>query len=119
MMTSEQIEWFNTGEGLDFALASPDGSRVRVNVFRSKGQIGAVLRLLNTSLPTAEQFNLPPVILEIANQPRGLILVTGPTGSGKSTTLAAMINHINMTKPVHIFTIEDSVEYIYLQGVLQ
>lgn len=119
MMDKDQIKLFESGEDLDFALASPDGSRARVNVLRSKGKMGAVLRLLNTSIPTAEELNLPSVLLDIANQPRGLILVTGPTGSGKSTTLAAMINHINMTKPVHILTIEDPIEYIYPQGMAQ
>lgn len=117
MFDEEKKRLFEAGEDLDFALAAPDGSRARVNVLRSKGHIGAVLRLLNTSIPTLEQLNLPEVLLDIANQPRGLILVTGPTGSGKSTTLAAMINHVNMTKPVHILTIEDPIEYVYPQGI--
>lgn len=117
MFDAEKQRRFEAGEDLDFALAAPDGSRSRVNVLRSKGKMGAVLRLLNTSIPTPEQLNLPPVLLDIADKPRGLILVTGPTGSGKSTTLAAMINHVNMTKPVHILTIEDPIEYVYPQGV--
>lgn len=117
MFDDEQKQLFESGEDLDFALSAPDGSRARVNVLRSKGQIGAVLRLLNTSIPTLEELNLPSVLLEIANQPRGLILVTGPTGSGKSTTLAAMINDINLKKPVHILTIEDPIEYVYPQGM--
>lgn len=119
MFDEEKKRIFESGEDLDFALAAPDGSRSRVNVLRSKGKIGAVLRLLNTTIPTPEQLNLPPVLLDIADQPRGLILVTGPTGSGKSTTLAAMINHVNMNKPVHILTIEDPIEYIYPQGMAQ
>ncbi len=117
MLDNEQKLLFESGEDLDFALSAADGSRSRVNVLRSKGQIGAVLRLLNTSIPTLEELKLPSVLIDIASQPRGLILVTGPTGSGKSTTLAAMINHINMTKPVHILTIEDPIEYVYPQGV--
>lgn len=119
MMGEDQKQLFESGEDLDFALSAPDGSRSRVNIMRSKGKIGAVLRLLNDSIPTLEQLNLPKVLLDIANQPRGLILVTGPTGSGKSTTLAAMINHINMTKPVHILTIEDPIEYVYPQGMAE
>ncbi|MGN0665261.1 MAG: type IV pilus twitching motility protein PilT [Huintestinicola sp.] len=117
MLDEDQMRLFEAGEDLDFALAAPDGSRARVNVMRSKGYVGAVLRLLNTYIPSLEELNLPNVLLDIANQPRGLILVTGPTGSGKSTTLAAMINYINMNKPVHILTIEDPIEYIYPQGM--
>lgn len=119
MMSEEQKQLFESGEDLDFALSAPDGSRSRVNIMRSKGKIGAVLRLLNDHIPTLEDLKLPSVLLDIANQPRGLILVTGPTGSGKSTTLAAMINHINMNKPVHILTIEDPIEYVYPQGMAE
>lgn len=119
MMSEDQKQLFESGEDLDFALSAPDGSRSRVNIMRSKGKIGAVLRLLNDHIPTLEDLKLPSVLLDIANQPRGLILVTGPTGSGKSTTLAAMINHINMHKPVHILTIEDPIEYVYPQGMAE
>lgn len=72
----------------DFAIAAPDGTRSRVNVFYQQGKISATLRLLNDEIPTMEQLGLPPVLKELADEPRGLILVTGPTGSGKSTTLA-------------------------------
>ena len=119
MLDEEKRQRFEAGEDLDFALQAADGSRARVNVLRSKGQMGAVLRLLNTHVPTMEELKLPQVLIDIADQPRGLILVTGPTGSGKSTTLAAMINHVNMTKPVHILTIEDPIEYVYPQGMAQ
>lgn len=117
MFDEEKKRLFESGEDLDFALAAPDGSRARVNVLRSKGKMGAVLRLLNTSIPSLEELNLPEVLLDVANQPRGLVLVTGPTGSGKSTTLASMINYVNMHKPVHILTIEDPIEYVYPQGM--
>lgn len=117
MLDDEKRQRFESGDDLDFALSAPDGSRCRVNVLRSKGNMGAVLRLLNTHVPTMEELNLPNVLIDIANNPRGLILVTGPTGSGKSTTLAAMINYVNLTKPVHILTIEDPIEYVYPQGM--
>lgn len=97
----------------DFAIAAPDGTRSRVNVFYQQGKISATLRLLNDEIPTMEQLGLPPVLKELADEPRGLILVTGPTGSGKSTTLAAMIDHINKTRSDHIITIEDPIEYVY------
>ena len=97
----------------DFALATPDGLRQRVNVFCQQGKAAATLRLLNDSIPTLAQLGLPPVLETLAEEPRGLILVTGPTGSGKSTTLAAMIDHINATRPDHILTIEDPIEYVY------
>ena len=97
----------------DFAIAAPDGTRSRVNVFYQQGKISATLRLLNAEIPTMEQLGLPPVLKKLAAEPRGLILVTGPTGSGKSTTLAAMIEHINETRAEHILTIEDPIEYVY------
>lgn len=116
MLNKEQKELLDSGEDLDFAIQSPDGSRCRVNVFRAQGQLGAVLRLLNTNAPSLDQMGLPSVLKTLVNEPRGLILVTGPTGSGKSTTLAAMINEVNDNKPVHILTIEDPIEYVYKQN---
>lgn len=97
----------------DFAIAAPDGTRSRVNVFYQQGKISATLRLLNDEIPTMEQLGLPPVLKELADEPRGLILVTGPTGSGKSTTLASMIDYINQNRSDHILTIEDPIEYVY------
>lgn len=84
-ITSERID-------ADFALVAPDGTRSRVNVFYQQGKAAATLRLLNDSIPTLEELAMPPVLTKLADEPRGLILVTGPTGSGKSTTLAAMID---------------------------
>ena len=105
-LTSERID-------ADFALVAPDGTRSRVNVFYQQGRAAATLRLLNDSIPTLEELAMPPVLTKLADEPRGLILVTGPTGSGKSTTLAAMIDHINKTRSDHIITIEDPIEYVY------
>lgn len=101
-ITSERID-------ADFALVAPDGTRSRVNVFYQQGKAAATLRLLNDSIPTLEELAMPPVLTKLADEPRGLILVTGPTGSGKSTTLAAMIDHINKTRSDHIITIEDPI----------
>lgn len=97
----------------DFAIAAPDGTRSRVNVFYQQGKLSATLRLLNDEIPTMEQLGLPPVLKKLADEPRGLILVTGPTGSGKSTTLASMIDYINQNRSDHILTIEDPIEYVY------
>ena len=97
----------------DFALVAPDGSRSRVNVFFQQGRAAATLRLLSNEIPTLQQLSMPLVLTKLADEPRGLILVTGPTGSGKSTTLAAMIDHINETRRDHIITIEDPIEYVY------
>ena len=102
-ITSERID-------ADFALVAPDGTRSRVNVFYQQGRAAATLRLLNDSIPTLEELAMPPVLTKLADEPRGLILVTGPTGSGKSTTLAAMIDH---TRNAHIITLEDPIEYVY------
>lgn len=92
---------------MDFAIQSPDGGRERVNIFRQQGKLACTIRLLNDRIPTIEELQLPPILKQLADEPRGLILVTGPTGSGKSTTLAAMIDYVNASRPEHIITIED------------
>ena len=98
---------------IDLSYAIPDKARFRVNVFRQQGQYSAVLRVISLTIPTLDELGLPAVVGEIALEERGLVLVTGPTGSGKSSTLAAMIDHVNLTKKVHIITIEDPIEYIH------
>ena len=113
MLSGKQKEALSEGYDIDFALQTSDGNRQRVNVFRQQGEAAATIRLLNSHIPTLEELHMPKKLYELAEEPRGLILVTGPTGSGKSTTLAAMIEHINQLKPVHIITIEDPVEYKY------
>lgn len=102
-----------SGHDLDFAFRSADGGRQRVNVFRQQGKVAATIRLLEENIPTLQQLALPEVLYDLAAQPRGLVLVTGPTGSGKSTTLASMIEYINQTRLVHLITIEDPIEYVY------
>ncbi len=98
---------------IDFAYSVPGVGRFRVNAFRQRGSCSLVLRRLRIGGPEIEEIGLPPIVRRLADEPRGLILVTGPTGSGKTTTLAAMIEHINRTKPVHIVTIEDPVEVLH------
>lgn len=113
VLDKRQLATFADGDDLDFALVSSDGLRQRVNVFRQRGHIAATIRLLDDHIPTIEQLGLPSTLNELADRKRGLILVTGPTGSGKSTTLAAMIDYINRTRAEHIITIEDPIEYVY------
>lgn len=99
--------------GVDFGFAFGEKARFRVSVFRAKGNIGIVLRTISNALLTMEQIGLPPVIKDILFRPRGLVLVTGPTGSGKSTTLASMIDVVNQEKKDHIITIEDPIEFYH------
>ena len=99
--------------GADFGLSYEDKGRFRVSVFRERGNCGVVMRLLPVTLLTLEQIGLPEQVRELLYRPRGLILVTGPTGSGKSTTLASMLNVINETRDCHIITVEDPIEYYH------
>ena len=112
IMNEVQIEEFERTKDLDFAIAMPDGSaRFRANAFYQRKTIGLVMRLIPSIIPTAEQLSLPPILTELIMAKRGLLLMVGGTGSGKSTTLAAMINHRNMNSLGHILTIEDPVEF--------
>jgi twitching motility protein PilT len=101
------------GEDADFSFVSVAGFRHRVNVYRQRGYHAIALRLLRNDIPTMKDLSLPPILGEFALRPRGLVLVTGPTGSGKSTTLAAMVDHVNRSKNCHIITIEDPIEYLH------
>lgn len=101
---------------LDFALELEDGTRHRVNVYRDRTGLSAAIRLLNDHIPSLAELDLPDVLGRLAEEPRGLILVTGPTGSGKSTTLAAMIDHISKIRSGHIITVEDPIEYVFDQN---
>jgi twitching motility protein PilT len=97
----------------DFAYSLPGVGRFRVNAFRQRGSVGMVLRRVQEGAMSIGELGLPPVIARLAEQPRGLVLVTGPTGSGKTTTLAAMIDHVNANNAVHIVTIEDPIEVLH------
>jgi twitching motility protein PilT len=99
--------------GTDFGFGFGEVARFRVSVFKERGNVGVVLRQIPTKLLTLEQIGLPPQVKELLYRPRGLILVTGPTGSGKSTTLASMLNIINQDRDCHIITIEDPIEYFH------
>ncbi|MCL1822645.1 MAG: type IV pilus twitching motility protein PilT [Oscillospiraceae bacterium] len=101
------------GEDADFSYVSAAGQRHRVNVYRQRGYHAIAFRLLRNEIPTLQDLMLPPLLADFSLRPRGLILVTGPTGSGKSTTLAAMIDHINRHKNCHIITTEDPIEYLH------
>ncbi len=113
LLDDRQKAEFDNGHDVDFALQTSDGNRQRVNIFRQRGKIAATIRLLNNRIPTLQELHMPDLLYRLAEEPRGLVLITGPTGSGKSTTLAAMIEHINQTREDHIITIEDPIEYTY------
>jgi len=114
ILTDRQIKTFEEEMELDTAHIIEGVSRFRVNMFRQRGSMGAAFRCIPFEVPTIEQVGLPVKIGHyFAERPRGFVLVTGPTGCGKSTTLAALVNHVNATSPNHIMTIEDPIEYIH------
>lgn len=113
MMTQEQIKKFVENLDADFSYSLPGVARFRVNVFRQRGVIGCIIRAVPYDIPTVEQLGLPPVLKNLVAKTQGLILVTGPTGSGKSTTLAAMVGYINKNRNCHIVTIEDPIEFLH------
>ncbi len=113
MMSDRLRDSFERTWDVDLAYSTQDGARYRVNVFQQRGNVGMVLRLIPPDVPPFEKLNLPQKLLDMAEEERGLILVTGITGSGKSTTLAAMVDYINATRACHIMTIEDPVEYSF------
>lgn len=98
---------------VDFAYSIPDLGRYRVNVFKQRGSLACVIRLVGMSIPEPQTLGITPAMLELTNKKRGLVLVTGPTGSGKSTTLASLIDQINRTYTSHIITLEDPIEYLH------
>jgi twitching motility protein PilT len=112
-MTPEQRQRLDDDQAVDFAYVVEGLGRFRVNVYRHLGGVAAVFRAIPSKIPTLEDAGLPPVVAQTVATPRGLTLVTGPTGSGKSTTLAAMVDHVNTTRKGHVITIEDPVEFIH------
>ena len=115
MMSEAQRELFLHRHELDFAFTIPNVARFRCNVFRQRGSVGVVMRVVQDSVPSFETLGLPiPVVTDFASQERGLVLVTGPTGHGKSTTLAAMVDHVNRKFPKNIITIEDPIEILHV-----
>ena len=113
ILSNDQRRELEQNWELDFGYGLANISRFRANIYRDKGSYAAVFRTINSTPPRFEDLGLPEVIKKVADRPRGLILVTGPTGSGKSTTLAAIIDYINSTRADHILTIEDPIEFIH------
>lgn len=113
ILTPEQKKLFNEERELDFALAFEKKGRFRINIFREEGHVAAAFRLIPLVIPELGTLGLPEVVEKLISLRQGLILVTGPTGHGKSTSLAAMINKINHTRAAHILTVEDPIEYVY------
>jgi twitching motility protein PilT len=113
VLEEAQLARFREEKDLDFSYAIKDCARFRINVLTQRGSTGVVVRTIPDKIPTAEELDLPEVCLDLALKPRGLVLVTGATGSGKSTTLAAMVDHVNENEEGHILTMEDPIEFIH------
>ena len=113
LMSSQQKAAFERDLELNFAVAVGNSGRFRINVFKQRGEIALVIRAIKTTIPTMAELSLPPILRDIIMSKRGLVLVVGATGSGKSTTLASMIDHRNSSIPGHILTIEDPIEYLH------
>ncbi len=117
ILTEQQKELFSSNKELDFSFAFSDQARFRVNVYYQRGSVAASMRLIPTKIPSIEELHLPDIMHTFTQLKQGLILLTGPTGHGKSTTLASLINEINMTRRTHIVTLEDPIEYIFPRGI--
>jgi twitching motility protein PilT len=113
ILTRSQNEVFNKGNDLDFSYVSTEGGRFRVNVYRKETGVGATFRAIPQDVPSLEKLALPPIITKLCDFHQGMILVTGSTGTGKSTTLAAMIDHLNQTRRLNIISLEDPIEFVH------
>jgi len=113
ILTANQIETLEAGHDLDFSYVAEEGGRFRVNVFRKVTGYGAVFRHIPPDVPTLEQLDVPKILTDFCDYHQGMVLVTGSTGTGKSTTLAAMINHLNETKNLNIISLEDPIEFVH------
>ncbi|MBM4079166.1 MAG: PilT/PilU family type 4a pilus ATPase [Planctomycetes bacterium] len=113
ILRPEQAKKFEVANDLDFSYQFDEGGRVRVSVFRDRGTVNLAARLVKSAILGFEELHLPPILGDIASAKQGLVLICGPTGSGKSTTLAAMVQHINRTRRCHIVTIEDPIEFLF------
>jgi twitching motility protein PilU len=112
-LNDKQRAEFETTMEMNLAIDLPDTGRFRVNVYRQRGNIAVAVRHITSRIPSIEELNLPPVLRDLAQTPRGLVLVVGAAGSGKSTTLAAMIDHLNEHQALHILTVEEPIEYVH------
>src|SRR3979490_2596158 len=113
IMSTQQREKFKDAQEVDLAYSVPGLGRFRVNVFQQRGTVGLVLRVIPMAIKTIDDLGLPAILKKVASGERGLVLGTGTTGSGKSTTLAAMIDHINRTRCAHVMTVEDPIEFLH------
>ncbi len=113
ILSDSQREYFHSGKDLDFSYVSEEGGRFRVNLFRKDTGFGAVFRFIPNDVPTLEGLDIPDVIRDFCDYHQGMVLVTGSTGTGKSTTLAAMINHLNQTRNLNIISLEDPIEFVH------
>jgi twitching motility protein PilT len=113
ILTKNQQRQFASGADLDFSYVSDEGGRYRVNLFRKATGIGATFRFIPTEVPTLEALNLPPICKTLCEYHQGMVLVTGSTGTGKSTTLAAMIDYINRSRALNIISLEDPIEFVH------
>jgi twitching motility protein PilT len=113
ILTRSQAEIFGKGNDLDFSYVSSEGGRFRVNVYRKETGVGATFRSIPQEVPTLEKLALPPIVTKLCDFHQGMILVTGSTGTGKSTTLAAMIDHLNQTRRLNIISLEDPIEFVH------
>jgi twitching motility protein PilT len=113
VMSTSQRQRFKETQEVDLAYSVPGLGRFRCNIFQQRGTIGLVLRVIPMQIRTVDELGLPPVLKQIASEERGLVLVTGTTGSGKSTTLAALIDYINRTRAAHVMTVEDPIEFLH------
>jgi len=116
MLDKSRLQYLNERGEIDFSYVVKDYSRFRCNIFKQRGSYTLAARTITTEIPTCERLGLPDLFKDLALRPRGLILVTGPTGSGKSTTLAAMVGHINASRRCHVLTLEEPIEYLHRHG---
>ena len=113
IMSPSQQEQFRKGHDIDFSYVAEDGARFRVNLFRKDTGVGAVFRTIPSEVPSLDSLNLPPIVRKFCDYHQGMVLVTGSTGTGKSTTLAAMIDHLNRTRRLNIVSLEDPIEFVH------
>ena len=113
ILLESQRDRFSSGQDLDFSYVSEDGGRFRVNVFRKETGVGATFRHIPTEIPSMERLGLPPIVEKFCDYHQGMVLVTGSTGTGKSTTLASMIDHLNSTRSLNIISLEDPIEFVH------
>ena len=119
VLTKSQLDQFRRGTDLDFSYVSSEGGRFRVNVYRKETGIGAAFRSIPLQIPSIEQLGLPPIVRKLCDYHQGMILVTGSTGTGKSTTLASMIDYLNSTRSVNIISLEDPIEFVHRSKTAQ